>query len=185
MEPAKPKTGNLMMNDTVSDKIMQRLEKETTHAFCVVGGGSIFLTDALSRSQIKPVFLLHEQACAIAADAYAQATGRLGLVIVTTGPGVTNAMTGVAASYIDSTPVMVLSGQVNTFHSMYDTGLRQRGIQEVDTVSLVSPIVKRVWGCFNPPSVLDELETGIQIALEPRCGPVWLDVPLDIQKAVI
>jgi len=171
---------------TVADYIMKRLEQEgITHAFCLVGGGGIFLFDALRRSQIEPVFLLHEQSCAIAADAYAQATGRPGLLMVTTGPGVTNAMTGVAASYIDSTPLIVISGQVNTKQMMTGTGLRQRGVQEVDTGELVSPVVKRFELAYTARSVPLQLDGLINTAHECRKGPVWLDVPLDIQKATI
>jgi len=167
----------------VANYIITRLENEgIRHAFCFVGGGSIFLTDALSGSQIKPIFLLHEQSCAVAADAYAQTTGHLGLVIVTTGPGVLNAMTGVAAAYIDSTPLIVLSGQVNVNQMKKYTGLRQRGIQEVDTLSLVAPITKSVMLCDIATLIPNQLEESISNATTGRKGPAWLDIPLDMQQ---
>jgi acetolactate synthase-1/2/3 large subunit len=170
---------------SVAQYIIKRLEKEVDHAFCFVGGGAIFLIDALNDSSIKPVFLLHEQSCAIAADAYAQVTGKMGLAIVTTGPGVTNAMTGVAASYIDSTPVFVLSGQVNTHQMIENTGVRQRGIQEVPTEEIVSPMVKKVGTVTSNKKIdvarqFNDLLTSCQHG---RKGPVWLDVPLNMQKA--
>jgi acetolactate synthase-1/2/3 large subunit len=169
----------------VAQYIIGRLEKQVDHAFCFVGGGAIFLIDALNGSTIKPVFLLHEQSCAIAADAYAQTTGKMGLVIVTTGPGVTNALTGVTASYIDSTPVFVLSGQVNTHQMIGNTGVRQCGIQEVPTEQIVSPMVKKVETVTSNKKIdVARQFNGLLIDCQQgRKGPVWLDVPLNMQKA--
>lgn len=174
------------MCKTIAETIINVLEQEgVRHVFGLVGGGSIFLFDALGRSSIKPVFLLHEQSCAIAADSYAQATEKLGVLMVTTGPGVTNTITGVTASYIDSTPLLIISGQTNTFQSMHGTKLRQRGIQEVNTKELVKPIVKDFYSVGekdNKEDVVYELNKLIEVAKTPRKGPVWLEVPLNIQN---
>jgi len=102
---------------------------------------------------------------------------------VTTGPGVINAMTGVAASYIDSTPVLILSGQANTFQMKGKNGPRQRGIQEVDTLSLVRPITKSCELLSYSVETKESLEYLISLAKTGRKGPVWLDIPLDVQKA--
>jgi len=172
------------MSKTVAQYIIDRLSQEVDHAFCFVGGAAIFLTDALNNSTIKPVFNLHEQACAIAADAYGQYSNKLGLCIVTAGPGTLNALTGVAAAYFDSIPMIILSGQTNTFHLSGDN-LRTKGIQEVKTEEIVKPIVKKVYTIRNPTAAPQIIEDAIFFAKEGRPGPVWIDIPLDIQNKII
>src|SRR5438445_3833299 len=117
------------------------------HAFLVVGGGAMHLNEALGRSSIIPICNLHEQASAIAAENYSKATNHLGVALVTTGPGGTNALTGVAGAWLDSTPCLFISGQVKRADSMFrpdgtPLGVRQVGVQEVDIVSIVRPITK-------------------------------------------
>lgn len=172
------------MAKTVAQYIIDRLSREVKHAFCLPGGASIFLIDALNNSPIQPVFNLHEQACSIAADAYGQYTNKLGLCIVTAGPGSLNALTGVAAAYIDSTPMIILSGQANSFHLTYDK-LRSRGIQEVRTTDIVKPIVKRVYQILDPLQTPQVIEDAIFHAKSERPGPVWIDIPLDIQNKIV
>lgn len=149
------------------------------HVFYLPGGGSMYLVDALIRqTRITPISMLHEQACGIAAEAYAQYTGGLGVACVTSGPGSTNIITPVAAAWIDSTPLLVVSGQVAT-HQMAKHGQRQGGPQEVCIVDIVDPIVKAV---SQKPMLLPWL---VETAFENPSGPVWLDVPLDVQTARI
>lgn len=172
------------MSKTVAQYIINRLEEEVDHAFCFVGGAAIFLTDALNNSKIKPVFNLHEQACTIAADAYGQFTNKLGLAIVTAGPGTLNALTGVAAAYIDSTPMIILSGQANTTQ-LSDKNLRSKGIQEVKTAEIVRSITKAVYTIKNANEVPYILEAAIKLAQNGRPGPVWIDIPLNMQSKII
>ena len=109
-----------------------------SHAFMVAGGGAMHLNDAAGAEPgLSVVCTLHEQAAAIAAETYTKASGRLALCLVTTGPGGTNAITGVAGGWLDSTPMIVISGQVKRADLVGTTGVRQRGVQEVDIVSMV------------------------------------------------
>lgn len=172
------------MSETVAQYIIRRLEQEVSHAFCFVGGASIFLTDALNKSKIKAVFNLHEQACGIAAEAYGQLTNKLGFTIVTAGPGTLNILNPVAAAYIDSTPMIILSGQANSFH-LSNNKLRNKGIQEVKTEQIVKSIVKKVYTITNPKDVQQIIEDAIFYAKDRRPGPIWIDIPLDIQNKEI
>ena len=114
------------------------------HVFYLPGGGAMHLVDSLGRSdRLEPVLMLHEQAAAIAAEAYARVTGNLGVVLVTTGPGGTNALTGVAGAWIESTPLLVVSGQVKRADLMGDRGVRQFGPQEVDIVRVAARSPRR------------------------------------------
>lgn len=156
------------------------------HVFTVSGGGCMFLTDAFSRCEgIKLTPNLHEQCSAICADGYSQSTGKLGVCLVTTGPGGTNAITGVAGSFIDSVPVLVISGQVKLADLKGSLGVRQKGMQEVDIVSIVKSITKYSVTVTDPKSIKYHLDAAITSALTPRQGPVWLDIPLDIQNSLI
>jgi acetolactate synthase-1/2/3 large subunit len=126
-----------------------------------------------------------EQAAAIAAEAYARVTNTLGACLVTTGPGGTNAVTGVAAAWLDSTPVLFLSGQVKRADLKGNRGLRQLGVQETDIVSIVSSITKYAVTIVDPASIRFHLEKAVCLARLGRPGPVWVDVPLDVQAAEI
>lgn len=156
------------------------------HMFLLPGGGCMHLVDSLGRQKdLEPVCCLHEQAALIAADGYAQYNNDIGVALVTTGPGSTNAITGVAASWIDSTPLLVLSGQVKRKDLLSGKGVRQMGIQEVDIVSLVKPVTKYAVTILEPESILYHLEKAIYLAKTSRPGPVWIDIPLDVQGALI
>lgn len=156
------------------------------HIFMLPGGGCMHLVDSVGRNKkIEFVGCLHEQAAVIAADGYAQYNNHIGAALVTTGPGSTNAITGVAASWIDSTSLLVLSGQVKRKDLLAGKGVRQMGIQEVDIVSLVKPITKYAVTVLEPESIRYHLEKAIYLAKNGRPGPVWIDIPLDVQGAMI
>jgi len=156
------------------------------NVFMLPGGGCMHLVDSLGRNKdLNIVVNLHEQACAIAADAYSQYTGNIGVALVTTGPGGTNAITGVAASWIDSVPVLIISGQVKRADMLIGKGVRQIGPQEVDIVSLVKPITKYAVTVMEPEQIKFHLDKAVYLAKEGRPGPVWVDIPLDVQGALI
>lgn len=156
------------------------------YVFILPGGGCMHLTDSLGRNnRIKAIGCLHEQSAVIAADGYSQYTGNIGVALVTTGPGGTNAITGIAGAWIDSTPLIVLSGQVKRQDLMENRGVRQMGIQEVDIVSLVKPITKYAVTIKEPKEIAYHLEKAVYLAKSGRPGPVWLDIPLDVQGTFI
>lgn len=171
----------------LSDYIFQFVaELGIKHVFMLSGGGAMHLDDSLGRcKQIEYVCNLHEQACAIAAEAYAKVTSDLGVALVTTGPGGTNSITGVAGAWLDSTPCLFISGQVKRPDLKGTSGLRQLGVQEVDIVSLVAPITKYAVTVTDPSSIRYHLERAVYLARRGRPGPVWIDVPLDVQAAPI
>jgi len=154
--------------------------------FLVPGGGAMYLNDALGQAEgVEFVANHHEQASAIAAEAYARINGHLGVALVTTGPGATNAITAVAGAWIESVPMLVLSGQVKRADLKGDSGVRQRGPQEVDIVALVAPITKYAVTVMQAADIRLHLEKAVALATSGRRGPVWLDIPLDIQAAMI
>ena len=172
----------------LSDYLVQFVaDQGVKHVFLVTGGGAMHLNESLSRCKaIEPVCNSHEQASAICAEAYAKATNSLGVAMVTTGPGGTNAVTGVAGAWLDSTPVLFISGQVKRPDRMFDAegkplGMRQLGVQEVDIVSIVRPITKYAVTVLDPYSIRYHLEKAAYLARTGRPGPVWIDVPLDVQ----
>ena len=152
------------------------------HVFMLSGGGCMYLVDALGRSGIPFTCCLHEQAAAIAALAYAQYSGQLGVVLVTSGPGSTNAVTGVAAAWTESVPLLVLSGQVKRTDIGWLRGIRSKGVQETPISEIVKPITKYAVTMLEPSEVRMNFEKAIHSAMSGRKGPVWLDVPLDIQS---
>jgi len=156
------------------------------HIFMLPGGGCMHLVDSVGRNNnIQFVGCLHEQAVVIAADGYSQYNGNIGVALVTTGPGSTNAITAVAGAWIDSTAVMVLSGQVKRKDLLAGKGVRQMGIQEVDIISLVKPVTKYAVTVIEPESIRYHMEKAFYVACHGRPGPVWLDIPLDVQGAII
>ncbi len=171
----------------VSDYIIQYLEQlGVNHMFMLPGGGAMHLNDSLGKSQkIQYVVCLHEQACAIAAEAYARVTNKPGLLMVTTGPGGTNAITGVAAAYIESTPMVVVSGQVKLADQIRGQGIRQQGMQELDIISIVKPVTKYAAMVTEPETIKYHLDKSLYQATSGRKGPVWLDIPLDIQASMV
>ncbi len=171
----------------VADYIMDALAKHgVRHVFFVPGGGAMHLNDALgAHPGLEAVCNLHEQASAVAADAYAKITGGLGACLVTTGPGSTNAITGVAGAWLDSTPVVYISGQVKRADLKRDSGVRILGVQEIGIVEIVRSITKYAVTVEDPDSIRYHLEKAIHLATTGRRGPVWLDIPLDVQPAKI
>src|SRR5580698_8862359 len=162
------------------------------HVFLVTGGGAMHLNASLAaEKRITPICNSHEQASAMCAESYAKAVNGLGVALVTTGPGGTNTITGVAGAWLDSTPTFFLSGQVKRPDRMFDQvtnkplGMRQLGVQEVDIVSIVKPITKYAVVVLNPLDIRYELEKCYYLALNGRPGPVWLDIPLDVQASPI
>lgn len=171
----------------LSDYVMDAIAAAgVRHIFMLPGGGNMHLVDSLGRQpNLDYVCNLHEQGCAIAADAYGQYTNNLGVAMVTTGPGGTNALTGVAAAWLDSTPTLFLSGQVKRADLSAGTGVRQTGFQEVDLVSMVRPITKFATLVEEPDQIRRVMEEAISTATTGRPGPVWVDIPLDVQAAKI
>ncbi len=144
------------------------------------------LDDSLGRCKdLEYTCFLHEQALAIAAEAYGQFTNFPGVGLVTSGPGSTNAITGVAAAYIDSTPCVFISGQAKRSDLKGNSGVRQMGSQEVDIVSMVSCVTKYAVTILEPDEIRYHLEKAWHLATSGRMGPVWLDIPLDVQAALI
>jgi acetolactate synthase-1/2/3 large subunit len=167
----------------VSDYIMNVIaDLGVKHVFFLSGGGAMHLNDSLGRNErLTAVCMLHEQSCAIAAEAYARITEGYGACLVTSGPGGTNTITGLAGAYLDSTPVIFISGQVKRADRINGQGIRQFGIQEVDIISVVKPLTKYAVQIEEPEHIRYELEKAVAIAKNGRPGPVWIDVPLDIQ----
>ncbi|MDD5208251.1 MAG: thiamine pyrophosphate-binding protein [Elusimicrobiales bacterium] len=160
--------------------------KGVKHVFMLPGGGAMHLDDSLGRCrELEYTCFLHEQALAIAAEAYGQYTNTPGVGLVTSGPGATNAVTGAAAAYIDSTPAFFISGQAKRPDLMKGTGVRQMGSQEVDIVSMVSCITKYAVTVLEPEDIRYHLEQAWHLATSGRMGPVWLDLPLDVQAAMV
>lgn len=171
----------------VSDYVIRFLaDLGIRHIFYVSGGGAMHLNDSLGRNeQIEGVCMLHEQGASIAAEAYARISESYGACLVTSGPGGTNAVTGVAGAYYDSTPVIFISGQVKRDDLVGDQGIRQFGIQETDIVPIVTSITKYAVQINKPEEIRFEMEKATAIAREGRPGPVWVDIPLDIQASQI
>jgi len=174
----------------VADYIFKYLaDLGVQHVFLVVGGGAMHLNDALKKEKrIKYICNQHEQGAAIAAEGYARTTGGLAVVSVTSGPGGTNTLTGVIGQWLDSVPVLYISGQVKfetTIASVPGSGLRQLGDQEINIVDIVKPVTKYAKMITDPASIGMEMEKAVNIATSGRPGPVWLDIPLNVQGALI
>lgn len=156
------------------------------HIFMLAGGGSMHLVDSIGKNKdIEYICTLHEQAAAIAAEAYARMTNNIGVAAVTSGPGGTNTITGVAGAWIESTPCIFISGQVKLEDTIGDQKIRQMGIQEVNIVEIVKSITKYAVMVRSPKMIKYHLEKAVFLAKSGRPGPVWLDIPLNIQGATI
>lgn len=171
----------------LSDYVFEFIAKQgVKHVFMLPGGGAMHLNDSLGRNKkIEYICTLHEQAAAIAADAYSQYTNNLGVVQVTTGPGGTNTLTGLTASWLDSIPVLYISGQVKTADLKIKRKVRQMGFQEVDIVHLVQSITKYAVTITDPQTIKYHLQKAVHLAKTGRPGPTWIDIPLDLQAAEI
>ncbi|KAI4452554.1 Acetolactate synthase large subunit [Eubacterium plexicaudatum ASF492] len=169
--------------DYVADMLVKH---EIAHVFTVTGGGAMHLNHAFGHKEgLTCIYQHHEQACAMAAESYARIRGRMAAVCVTTGPGGTNALTGVLGSWLDSIPMLVISGQVRTDMTARSTGLgiRALGDQEFDITRAVSCMTKYAVMVTRPEDIRYCLEKALFIAKSGRPGPCWLDIPLDVQAA--
>ncbi len=152
-------------------------------AFGVTGGGAMFLNEAFrSEKKMKFVFTHHEQSATMAADAYYRIKKKPAIATVTSGPGGTNSITGVIGAWVDSIPMIIISGQVETKDLIGKSGTRQIGIQEANIVDLVGPITKYAKTIKKSDNLEKELNDAIKLSVEGRPGPVWLDIPLDTQS---
>jgi acetolactate synthase-1/2/3 large subunit len=156
------------------------LEKEGVEVmFGYPGGSTLPLYDDLLTSDIRHVLVRHEQCAAHAADGYARATGKIGVCTSTSGPGSTNLVTGVATAYVDSSPMLVLTGQVTT------SSIGNQAFQEADSFSLMMPITKHNFRCLSTAEIPEAVKRGVGIATTGRMGPVHIDLPSDVQKAEV
>ena len=156
------------------------------HVFYLPGGGAMHLDDSLGHHKdLTPVCMLHEQPCSIAAEAYARISEGFGVCVVTSGPGATNAITGLAGAWLDATPVIFLSGQAKRADLVNGQGIRQFGIQEIGIVELVKSVTKYAVQVRDAQDIRYELEKATALAKAGKPGPVWLDIPLDIQASQV
>ena len=156
------------------------------HVFYLPGGGAMHLDDSLGHHKdLTPVCMLHEQPCSIAAEAYARISEGFGVCVVTSGPGATNAITGLAGAWLDATPVIFLSGQAKRADLVNGQGIRQFGIQEIGIVELVKSVTKYAVQVRDAQEIRYELEKATALAKAGKPGPVWLDIPLDIQASQV
>ena len=165
----------------VSDKIFEIIKQYTDTVFYLPGGGSMWLVDSLGKSGLKHIACLHEQGVGFAALGYAQYSRGIGVALVTSGPGSTNIITPVAAAWMDSIPLLVISGQAPTHLLVGDTGLRTRGSQEIDIISIIKPITKCATRPMKGSNAINQLKENIWKCQKGRPGPVWMDIPLDVQ----
>ncbi len=177
------------MKKRVADYIADLLaEHGIRHVFSVTGGGAMYLNDGLGHHPaLRCIYNHHEQACAMAAESYARIHNRMAAVCVTTGPGGTNAITGVLGGWLDSVPMLVLSGQVRYDTTARSTGLniRAMGDQEFDITRAVGCMTKYAEMVTDPARIRYCMEKAIYLAQSGRPGPCWLDIPLNIQGACI
>lgn len=166
---------------TVADAIAQYFaQKGYTHAFGIIGAGNLALFDAIARlGKTEIVCCHHEQACAMAGDYYWRTVGRISPVIVTTGAGSSNSITGVMAAYMDSSPLLVISGNETLVSLNGDT--RVKGVQGYESDKLAAGFCKEARRMTSPVGVANDLQSIIDVALKPRMGPVWLNIPRDVQ----
>ena len=172
----------------VSDYICSRIKEltGTDTVFLLSGGGMMHLLDSVGKTDgLRYMHLHHEQSCGFAAYAYGRAVNSTGVLFVTSGPGGTNAITAVASAYTDSVPMLIISGNITQTFSAHGLNLRIRGFQELDIIEVVKPITKYAKFISSAADVKLELEKAVFMAKDGRPGPVWLDIPLDVQCADI
>lgn len=173
----------------VADYIVNFLQKKGVDTiFMITGGQAMFLNDAVFRApKIKPVFNHHEQAAAMAAEAYSRIGNKLGVVMVTAGPGAINALNGVVGAYVDSAALMVISGQSSyaTVSYMQETKIRQFGLQGINIAPIAKAVTKYFKTIDDPAKIQYYLEEAYFQAMSARTGPVWVEVPLDVQRMAV
>lgn len=178
------------MKKRVADIVVDTLiELGIKDCFSVVGGGAMHLNNAfaLKKDKLRTIYTHHEQAGSMAAEGYARLSGKIAAVCVTSGPGGTNAINGVQGAWVDSLPMIVISGHPRYSTTVPATGLklRVRGVQENDIVAQVDGITKYVKTILDPKSIRYEVQKAVSIALDGRRGPVWIDIPLDVQGSLV
>ena len=177
------------MRQKVADYIADSIaEWGIRQVFTVTGGGAMHMNDAFGHhSRLHCTYQHHEQACAMAAEAYARLDNEMAAVCVTTGPGATNAVTGILGAWMDSIPMLVFSGQARYATTVRSTGLKLRsmGVQECDIVPVVTTLTKYAVMVTDPQEIRYHLEKALYLAVHGRPGPVWLDIPLDVQGAFV
>lgn len=171
----------------LSDYVVEKLVAHGVEdVFLLAGGGIMHLLNSVAEERrIHKYYTLHEQGAGFAADGYAQCSNRLGVVFATTGPGATNVVTPLGSAFIDSTPMLVISGQVKTSDITRIPGVRQTGAQEIGIVPIVSSITKYAVTVLKPEDIRYELEKALYLSQHGRPGPVWVDIPLDVQAAEV
>jgi acetolactate synthase-1/2/3 large subunit len=179
--------GVILNKVKIADQVISFIESiGTKNVFFLPGGGNMYLIDALKRNKkINAIPMHHEQSVGIAAEAYSRVSEEIGVSLVTTGPGATNIITSVAGAWIESSPMIIISGQVKTPDMKKNKPLRQLGVQEVDVVKMIKSITKFSITLKNSKNLKKILEKAYSIAISNRPGPVWIDIPLDIQATNI
>ena len=172
------------MKIKISDYIANFLEKKKMrHIFGITGGGAMHLNDSFAKnSKLNFIFFHHEQAASMAAESFYRKKNLPCVLHVTSGPGGTNAITGVTGAWIDSLPMFVISGQVGSLDMINKTKTRQIGVQEINIIDIVKPITKYAKTVLNPKMIDIYLNESYEMMMKGRPGPVWLDIPLDIQS---
>jgi len=171
----------------LSEYVINFIAKQgVKHIFMVSGGSGMYLIDSLGHNKdVQYVCNHHEQASAMSAEGYQRITGNLGVALVTTGPAGTNAITGVGCSWNDSIPVMFISGQSNSKFLIGNTGLRQHGVHESNITKIVESITKYAVTVTDELKIRYHMEKALYLAKSGRPGPVWVDIPIDIQSKMI
>lgn len=156
------------------------------HVFMIVGGANLHLADSFSKSsKVRYVCVQHEQAASMSAEGYAKASNGMGVALVTSGPGGTNALTGLCCAWMDSSPCLFLSGQVSLWDYTEGTTIRQLGVQQINIIGIVKTVTKYAEIVRDPLDIRMHLDKAAYLAREGRPGPVWLDIPQNVQMAQI
>ncbi|MAY40955.1 MAG: acetolactate synthase [Oceanospirillaceae bacterium] len=174
---------NIRLADYIFDFLAKR---DSKHIFLLPGGGAMYLVDAAANTKgLTAIPCHHEQAAGIAAETHGRVSGKPGVALVTTGPGTTNIITPVTGAWIESVPMIIISGQAKRTDLMGDSGVRQKGVQEVNIVEMVKSVTKYAVTVTDPLEIRQHLEKAYHLATTGRQGPVWLDIPLDVQASMI
>jgi acetolactate synthase-1/2/3 large subunit len=175
------------MKKKISDIVVNfMVKKGLTQVFAVAGGGAMHLNDSFAKNdKINITYMHHEQACAMAADAYFREKNKPAIIHITSGPGSTNTLTGVVGAWIDSIPTFIISGQVQTHQQINKTKTRQIGVQEADIIKIIKSSTKYSCSIKNSSKIFEELGVAFVKMLEGRPGPVWIDIQLDVQAKKI
>ena len=171
----------------ISEFLFKFLRKNNAKNICLVpGGGNMHLTDAVKRNKsLKYTSFFHEQSAAIAAESFSRSNNNLGVALVTSGPGSTNAITAVVGAWIESVPLVVISGQVKKNDLKKSKKVRQHGPQEVDIINSIKNFTKFSILLKDPGAAKKVFKKAVKEAISDRPGPVWIDIPLDIQATSI